>query len=185
MQFGRALVGAVIGAAVGIAVLLGAYFFLGWEYTWLAVLVAALVGAGVRTLVATKGHASYARGALTALVALAAFVGGQNLIVAVATRQAARVSMPERPTPSSTDSDASDDQTGGGEVEAELPEQPIVVEPAGGAAGKIRMRNGYSTWDFIWLSVAALVAYELGRGSGMPTSTVTASQEPADPATTA
>ena len=28
------------------------------------------------------------------------------------------------------------------------------------------MKQAFSTWDFIWLSVAALVAYELGRGSG-------------------
>jgi hypothetical protein len=29
-------------------------------------------------------------------------------------------------------------------------------------------RQSFSTWDFISLAVAALVAYELGRGTGVP-----------------
>ena len=45
-------------------------------------------------MVATRGHASYARGALTALLAIAAFVGGKFVVAEVATRQCSC-----RPTP--------------------------------------------------------------------------------------
>ena len=46
----------------------------GWDKAWLAILVAIITGVGVRWAANTSGHASYVRGALTALVAILAFL---------------------------------------------------------------------------------------------------------------
>ena len=81
MQLKNALIGAIVGGLIGIGVLVAAFMFFGAQHTALALVVAVLVGVGVRAMVSTKGHASYLRGAITALVAIAAFVGG-NFVVA-------------------------------------------------------------------------------------------------------
>ena len=64
--------------------LIAAYFFIGTEHTAVAIVVALLVGLGVRAMVATKGHPSYARGVLTALIAMATFLGGKYIVVEIA-----------------------------------------------------------------------------------------------------
>jgi len=49
------------------------------------------------------------------------------------------------------------------------------------------IKPGYSTWDFVWFSVAMLVAYELGRGTGAATAAAATatSDAPETPATPA
>ena len=74
MQLGKSLVGALVGGAVGIAALIGIHMLTGWDKAWLAILVAIITGVGVRWAANTTGHASYARGALTALIAILAFL---------------------------------------------------------------------------------------------------------------
>jgi hypothetical protein len=178
MQFGRALVGAVVGGACGIAAYVGAYFLLGWQHTWFAVVVALLVGLGVRALVATKGHPSYVRGGLTALVAIAAFVGGMLLVVELAKLQAKKASQAARPVAAQSEdagSTASESTQSAepAEVSPQMIERPQAVD---GAVGNVRARNELSTWDFIWMSVAALIAYELGRGSATAAPSATAGE---------
>jgi hypothetical protein len=184
MQFKRSLTGAVIGGAIGIAILMAAHFLFGTEHTALAIVVALAVGFGVRSMVSTRGHASYARGALTALLAIAAFVGGKLVIAEVAARQmTAFAQQPVRPSdPAPQPSEPADAQPAG---ESSDSASSAVSEPAEPAQRDVQLsdqserprigeplRNrppakvALSTWDFIWLTVAALVAYELGRGSG-------------------
>ncbi len=183
MQLGRALVGAIVGGALGVAALVGVYFLFGLEHTWFAVVVALLAGLGVRAMVVTKGHASYVRGALTALVAIAAFVGGKLLVVEVAKLQSAKASQAARPVVAqSEDAEGTASESTSSAEPAEAP--PLVIETpraAEGAVGKVRVRNELSTWDFIWMSVAALIAYELGRGSAMAASTAPTSGAPPAP----
>src|SRR5438477_333118 len=89
MQFGKALLGAIIGAVIGLVLLLAAYRFFAWDGFWLAVPFAIVTGLGVRVMVATGGH-SYARGALTAVLALAAYYGGWRLVAMIASRASAQ-----------------------------------------------------------------------------------------------
>lgn len=192
MQLKRSLIGAVVGGALGAAVLVAAYFLFGIEHTSLAILVALLVGVGVRTVVATRGHASYLRGAVTALLAIAAFLGGKFLVAEIAARQVAHATRPPMIAPAPTEriadeSDESDDtqdppaeSADSMELEDEqaptrdMPQQQLNMadqQLGAPAADVVRFatKRGYdfSMWDFIWLVAAALVAYELGRGSGM------------------
>lgn len=193
MQLKQTLVGAIVGGVLGAALLVAAFFLFGWEHTALAVLVAFLVGLGVRVAVTTRGHASYIRGAMTALLALAAFLGGKFFVAEIAARQSVAASKPPvitappaaRDAVTTGDEQASTDEVADAESTAAEPGQPTADANQGNASQQIEVAEqsrdvpagapapappgrGYvfSTGDFIWLVVAALIAYELGRGSG-------------------
>jgi hypothetical protein len=219
MQLKNTLIGAIVGGLVGIGVLIAAFMFFEVQHTALAIVVAVLVGLGVRAMVSTKGHASYLRGALTALVAVAAFVGGNIVVAKVAQSQlSANASKPMKPTPlperalesvteeadveeagaadtaeaageesadeATTEAPAVDEQATE-ELAAEAASEPVAADtmeaveivqqtnlPTGkGMRGP--QKSDYRPMDFILFSVAMLIAYELGRGSGTgPTNAV-------------
>lgn len=166
MQLGKAIVGAIIGAAVGIAVLVAVYLALGWDKVWLALPVAILTGLGVRMMVSTSGHASYLRGAITGVLALGAYLLGWWVVAQVAQARASAASEPRAQVaqPAET-SDEADETTG--EVKSPEAKAQEPVRPRAAAAGgqKAQMPKAFSTMDFVWLCVSALVAYELGRGT--------------------
>ena len=166
MQLGKTLVGALIGAAIGIGLLLVVFRVLQWDKVWLAIPFAFITGMGVRTLVGSTGRASYARGALTMIIALAAYIGGWLLVAKMATARASNSTKPAIA--------ASADAENG--VGAEVADGEAAAPPAAeatpaasnmGEAPRTRMMapTQQSTWDLIWLAVAALVAYEMGRGT--------------------
>jgi hypothetical protein len=169
MQLGKSLVGAIIGAAIGIALLIAVQHFKQLDQTWLAIVVAILVGLGVRAMVSTTGHASYLRGALTGILALAAYFGGMQLYSQLAQRGILVKKLPAPPVA------ATEVEGEGATTEAEVDGVPVPVEPVANAAPAVRppivdMQKGgpaqpSSPWDYVWLSIAALIAYELGRGS--------------------
>jgi ABC-type antimicrobial peptide transport system permease subunit len=176
MQLGKALVGAIIGAAVGIGMLIAVYTTLGLDKFWLAIPFAIITGLGVRMLVSTSGHASYARGVLTMLIAMAAYFVGWTVVAQVATARANKepvkpiVKVEETAETDATDTDAPKEET----------PPPPVAPPRNVNAPAMRPAapSPSSPWDIIWLAVAALCAYELGRGSGMPTTPATTPAEP-------
>ncbi len=174
MQFGKSLVGAIIGAAVGIGLLLAVYLTLGIDKIWLSIPFAIITGLGVRMLVSTSGHASYVRGALTMLIALAAYIGGWLLVAKVAT---ARANAPSpNPAAAAGDAEAQDGETkdAEGAEKTDPVAQPKVIERASEAGiprAAAPKPTNYSPADMIFLAIAALVAYELGRGSGMAKNT--------------
>jgi hypothetical protein len=178
MQLGKALVGAILGAVVGIGMLVAVYLTADITSFWLAIPFAIITGLGVRMLVSTAGHASYARGVFTMLLAMAAYFVGWMVVAKVATARATRE--PAKPivkVEETTEADAKD-----AEMTEEAPPTPAPappprtsdVAPVRPAAPPLG-----SSWDIIWLAVAALVAYELGRGSAAAaTSTAPAPSEP-------
>jgi hypothetical protein len=168
MQFGKTLVGAIIGAVLGIGLLIAVYLLFGIDKMWMAIPVALLTGFGVRMVAATSGHASYLRGAITVVLALGAYLGGLAITRTVANYRAETVAK-KSPPPAVAEGpgeskDATDD-----EPATEPP--PVVAPPTAPidrdlAARRPAIAPQFSTWDFLSLAVAALVAYELGRGSG-------------------
>jgi hypothetical protein len=180
MQLGKALIGAIIGAALGIGLLIAVYMLFKIDHVALAIGVALLTGLGVRTLVSTSGHASYARGALTGILALAAYVGGWFLVAEVAKARArsAPNSAPIAAARQSADNDADPAAAGEGDAQPVAEVRPVERVPSGAAAPKAGP-PGQNPLDYVWLAIAALVAYELGRGTGAtPIETV---DEPAGP----
>jgi len=178
MQLGKALVGAIIGAAVGIGMLIAVYLTLKIDKFWLAIPFAIITGLGVRMLV-TAGHASYVRGVLTMLLAMAAYFVGLTVVAKVATARANKVALKPAITVEET---AETDTTDGETTKEETPPPaPPVALPRNTEAPTMRSAapGPGSPWDIIWLAVAALAAYELGRGS----SSAMAATAPAAPAT--
>jgi ABC-type antimicrobial peptide transport system permease subunit len=169
MQLGKTLVGAIIGAALGIGLLYAVYLLFHIDAVWLAIPVALLTGLGVRVLVATSGHASYLRGALTVLLALGAYLGGWFLVAAAAKHQAASASKPNASAAAAESGEAGDAKEGQGEPAAPPAEAAPPAAPARNLDDTMHrpaMPRQFSTWDFIFLAAAALLAYELGRGTG-------------------
>jgi len=176
MQLGKALIGAIVGAALGVGLLIAVYLLFQIDHVALAIGVALLTGLGVRTLVSTSGHASYTRGALTGILAMAAYVGGWFLVAEVAKARAAAA--PQRaPVAIANVDEGKADKTAAeaGEAPPELPKQ-LDRAPSGAAMPKA-VTPGQNPLDYVWLAIAALVAYELGRGTG--TKPVEAMEAPA------
>jgi hypothetical protein len=166
MQLGKSLLGALIGGLVGIGLILASYYLFAFDHSGEAILVAVCVGLGVRALVATKAHASYLRGALTCLIAILAFAASKFLIVDLAARGAfAKPLKPVAARPADENASNGEDSAAGSAqpIEAPLPE---VAQQGPGGGGMAHLPQAFSALDFVLLSVAALVAYELGRGSG-------------------
>lgn len=190
MQLKNALIGAIVGGLIGVGVLVVAFMFFGAQHTALALVVAALVGMGVRTMVSTKGHASYLRGAITALVAIVAFVGGNFVVAKFAQSQmAANAGQPMRaaevaPKPSVEQAEEASDAPAEPVADQAQRERRVSVAPAGGRM-RPAMKQAFSTWDFIWISVATLVAYELGRGSAPSVAVPPLAEAPPSTAATA
>jgi hypothetical protein len=169
MQFGKTLVGAIIGAALGIGLLIVVYLQFGIDRMWMAIPVAILTGLGVRILAAKGGHPSYLRGAITVVLALGAYFGGLKISQVVVTHRAAAVAKANPPR-------VSGDEPGGAAV-AKEGQPAAAVEPADtppvvpvhtGVAARhqpIQVSTRDFVMDCLSLAIAALVAYELGRGS--------------------
>jgi hypothetical protein len=203
MQFGKSLLGAIIGAAIGIALLLVVYLTMGIDKVWLSIPFAIITGLGVRMFVSTGGHASYVRGAMTMVVALAGYIGGWMLVEKVVSaranatgkappiageeKQAVEPGDTEAKDAEGKDADAQDAEgqdavasdensdTAATDEEKDADAAPKAAPPK---AAPLKRETAmprattpravaYTPWDVICLAVAALVAYELGRGSGM------------------
>jgi hypothetical protein len=163
MQLGKALIGAIIGAAVGIVLM---FLIRNWaDGYWLAIPFALLVGMGVRMMVVTAGHASYARGALTGVLALVAYVGGWILVAKLAEARSAAAPNAARPVAAQEAKEETEMAAPAGEVAVVEQERPMDQGPSGPAMPNA-MAPGQDPLDYVWLAIAALVAYELGRGTG-------------------
>jgi hypothetical protein len=164
MQLGKSIVGAIIGALLGICLLIAVYLIFGIDKMWMAIPVALLTGLGVRIMATTKGNASYLRGAITVLLAMGAYLGGLSITKAVANHRAQTVKAAPAPSKSQEPADAGDakDQAAEAKPVEAPPVAPVKMDPS---TRRPALPNAFSTWDFLSLAVAALVAYELGRGT--------------------
>lgn len=177
MQLGKALLGGIIGAAVGTVLLIVLFLTLGLDKVWLSIPFAILTGIGVRMVANVSGNASYVRGALTMLLALAGYIGGCIIVAQVAT---ARANATEKAPavsgaadPGQADSENADDPDAKSTDEANKDAEPKAEAPTARSTEFTQPRVAmtrpvqYSPTDIICLAIAALIAYEFGRGSGV------------------
>jgi hypothetical protein len=176
MGVGPTLLGGVVGAAVGVGLhtlletgMLGKPI----EASWFAIVIGLLTGLGVRQANRTHMERSYLRGAMSGIIALAAIYGSTVLIAEIMKKK--DQSLPTKPTAVAADAadEASDDVAEGSD--ATVAETPAVdadrtVNPAlaGGVVGNPRAGD-LNPWQFVFMALGALVAYELGRGKEAPT----------------
>lgn len=163
MRLVKAIVGAIIGGLIGVAVVVAVQVMMQVEARWLDLLIGFCVGVGVRLLTAGKRGPSYLSGALAALVTLIAIIAAKHTAAAVLTSRATGAEAPPPPA-AAVDAQPSAEVEGGAvQPAAEAgPVIPVVDEgalrPGGGRA------SGDAT-EFIWLGLAAAIAYFFGRGS--------------------
>ncbi len=186
MQLGKAIVGAIVGAVIGVVLMFVLYQTTALATVWLALLVALFTGVGVRIAGATSGGASYLRGAVTAILALAAYSVGCGIIAGYAQTQAAKAATPsiiEQAAEPAVEEQGEEAQT---EAPADAAAPPAQMKaqaqprPQGSGKPVAAMAQGLSIYDYIVLCISALIAYELGRGSA--SKTASAGKEPATPA---
>lgn len=190
---GPTLIGGLVGAAIGIGLHLALEVGANYEAPWFAILTGLATGLGVRA--ATKNSAprvSYARGALTSLIALAAIVATVPLIsMALDMKSGAeeKKPLPEvaqaegNATDGAADGEAAAGEDGADEPAAADDAAAVAADPAkAGAApskGKMTLTRGdFNPNLFLFMVLGALVAYPLGRGSD-PDSRPAGGEEPA------
>jgi hypothetical protein len=142
-------------------------------------------------LVGRASGASIARGALTMIIAIAAYIGGWTVVTGMLTAKAnaasskvpaGAVTGPAAGEPAATedDSTATDEKKadeGKEEAPAKTAPLPKQSEQLSGAKSTVSMGKGaYGTLDIVCLAVAALIAYQLGRGSGNPSPAASTSE---------
>jgi len=161
--------GAALGAAAGVALQVGLEVFGQIEAPWSPVVIGLLAGWGVRQCDPTTATGvSYLRGAIASAVALAAIVGGPYLVAQwrAARDVTASVARPPGARAASTTSQAGDG-TAAEEALAELP--PLAERPRipgnFGPPPLVDRPGQFSTWQFIFMAVGMLLAYELARGT--------------------
>jgi len=171
-QIGPTLIGGIVGAAVGIGLHLiletGILGTRPYEASWFAIVIGLFTGLGVRW--ANKHHMerSYLRGAISGFLALGAILLSTVLISKVmAARDAKATGKPIAGAAAEKADDAEE------EVDDEAADEAPVAEPApvreGGAAatggvGRPPGPDDLNPWQFVFMALGGLVAYEFGRG---------------------
>jgi hypothetical protein len=176
MGVGPTLLGGVVGAAVGVALhtlletgMLGKPI----EASWFAIVIGLLTGLGVRQANRTHMERSYLRGALSGLIALAAIYGSTVVIAEVMKKRDQAMKTKPAAAMDGTvekEGDATQrDETSTAEAETPGEETDRTINPAitGGVVGNPRAGD-FNPWQFVFMAIGALVAYELGRGVGAP-----------------
>lgn len=175
----KVLISGIIGAAVATAAWLALEHFTLKEFGWLACLVGFVTGLAIHSAAGAHARASFGRGALAVILTLAACVGGRLLYVKVMesvradlNEQMAQVAEPKGGEVADAENGSSETSDEGGEAAEPKPAQPPEADmPA--ASMKLQkpsMKTAISQGDMLWLCLAALIAYVVGKGSdGQPT----------------
>jgi hypothetical protein len=176
-----------VGAAVGIGLHLvletGILGTQPIEAAWFAVIIGLLTGLGVRQ--ANKHHMerSYLRGAISGFIALGAIVLSTFLISKVMARRDA-LSM-NKPVAKAVETKEEAEENG--DDAAAAPAEPVAqpaAERGDGPATTIGRRgpDKMNPWQFVFLALGALVAYEFGRGADPAKRAPATTPEPVEPA---
>jgi hypothetical protein len=170
MGLGPTLIGALVGAAVGIGLHQFLEVGMGIEARWFAIVIGILTGLGVRQAnKSLAGRVSYLRGAISAVVALAAIVGSIQLVsVLMAKKDAAKgkavVVAKARPA-EAADVDSADPAADEAAPARAAEPAPAAAPTGGGSSGKVAVADQLDTMQFVYMALGALLAYHFGRGS--------------------
>ena len=174
MGVGPTLLGGLVGAGVGVAlhtVLETGMLGKPVEASWFAIVIGLLTGLGVRQANRTHMERSYLRGALAGLIALGAIYGSTAVIAEVMKKrdQAMKTKPAAAGAVEKEDDATTTDETTTAAAETPEAETDRTMNPAlaGGVVGNPRAGD-LNPWQFVFMALGTLVAYELGRGVGAP-----------------
>ena len=182
----RVIVAGIIGAAVAAAVWLGAEHMSPKDLGWLSILVGLVTGCSVLKAAGAGAGGGYVRGGLAVILTLAAIVGGRQVYAKVmqATNQAAAAVMqPAVPNAESAADKADDDGTEGAVEKPDTEIDMTVTDMVPGKVGnqKLPLKKGKSEIDMLWMCLAALAAYVVGKGSDAVKATAEPIEQTAEP----
>ena len=167
MAYGRLILGALVGAVVGAAVWVAVQFFVEREFAWLAIGVGLLAGLFAKSFVG-RARVSYARGAVPLLATVLCIYLVNPALYSL--RQATGGPRSHAPL---VDGDLDSSSASGSAERAASGDSAASVElmrgslPGGGTQGLRRAKDPFPLGMFLWIGVAALVAYVLA-GSDPP-----------------
>jgi hypothetical protein len=175
----RVLLGGIIGAAVAVAAWLGLEHVTQMDLGWLVCGVGVITGYCVHCAAGPRSGGSFVRGGLSVLLALVAIVGGRLVYAKVMEANAgkvAAVAVAEEPGGDEAQVEQSQEVETQEESEETTEESTATsqrsatvdersVAPAGMGPIAIPSRKpSFSQLDMLWMSLAALAAYVIGKG---------------------
>jgi hypothetical protein len=168
MHILNCLFGGIVGGVIGAAIWVSVEYSLQSEFAWMAWPVGLLVGWSVRKCAATDMRGGFLRGALAALLALAAIMGAGWSKQKILTTQAGQVIAPAVVV-TTGESEIGEQKTTNETTEAIEPVTVDIGTPSTGLFhGSIdpKAGNAMQNMDMLWLCLAALTAYVVGKGAG-------------------
>jgi hypothetical protein len=175
----RVLLGGIIGATVAVAALLGLEYVTQMDLGWLSCGVGVVTGFCVHCAAGPRSGGSFVRGGLSVLLALVAIVGGRlayakvmeanmgEVPVVIATTEPGATIVQEEATEESMDTSQ----------QSALREDRSVAPVGKGPIATPSIKLSFSQLDMLWMSLAALAAYIIGKGRDEVQPTA-ASEEP-------
>ncbi|MEO2046629.1 MAG: hypothetical protein ABGX16_08655 [Pirellulales bacterium] len=179
----RGLVGGMIGAAVAATVWLGLEHITRMDLGWLSCAVGIVTGDCVHRAAGPNSGGSFVRGILSIILTLVAIVGGRQVFVKVMEANASLVSTKTIVAPVLSEPEAivRQEDTSGNNDET-LPQtanEARSILPGARTVGssQVSLKSSFSEWAMLWMGLAALAAYILGKGRDEDLNAV-ASDEP-------
>ena len=160
----RALLGALLGVVLGVGCLVVVAIPLHVDSFWPVLLLGVICGASMRALTARQGS-PYVRSALAAAAVLVATIGGRLAVAAIVQNAVPVQDVAEIidiDNTAATMAERNPGQSADGTPPTSHNARVARREPAGLLDSP--RRGAYSFLDGIWLSIGALIAYELARG---------------------
>lgn len=137
MGLGSSLIGAIVGAAIGMGAQIGLERWMGVEASWFAIVIGLVTGLGARAMAGEFiKQTSYLRGAVTAVIALAAIFAGSYFGSAMLKAKSVReyeAKAPPAAVPQQIEADEDDSEPAEMEAAPTEDEVPAEDEPAEGA----------------------------------------------------
>jgi hypothetical protein len=157
------LFGGIVGGAIGAAVWVAIECCTQSEFAWMAWPVGLLVGWGVHKFASADTRGGFFRGTVATVLALAAILGAGWSKQAILTKQAAKTATPAVVgTTMDTGGDEKTALAADDLATVELSEQTGLLR----GALESKPRNAFQSMDMLWICLAALTAYVVGKGSG-------------------
>ncbi len=178
MHFFKWLFGGIVGGAIGAAAWVGIEYATKSEYGWIAWPVGLLVGLGVHKAASADIRGGFFRGAVAALLALAAVMGAGKAKEMVMRKQAEKASQPVLIADAMAEESETAEPSDTSPASQEILAMPDVSSNRGAMA--IKPANALKDLNMLWLCLSAVTAYMIGKGSGpstLPTEEETAEAE--------
>jgi|GEM_PF-1280464 len=161
------LLGGILAGVLGAAVWVAIEYTTQREFAWMAWPVGLLVGWGVHKSAATDARGGTLRGALAALLALAAVLGAGWSKAEIMTKKAAGAAT-SAVTLKIIETEADGQKKAVETVETDAAPLDFGAPDTGLLHGTLesKPRSAFEDMDMLWLCLAALTAYVVGKGTG-------------------